>query len=349
MKDGVQKPPFPSYPLEPTVVEYEVDPGWPKRPARLGPPQAVAGIAVDRNDRIWCAQRGEEPIQAYTTAGELVRSWGRGQFSLPHALRMDGQRNVWVSDAEQHTVRKFTREGELLMPLGVKGQAGDDGTHFNRPTDVAVTPAGDIFVTDGYGNRRVVHFDGRGRFVKEWGTFGSGPGEFVLPHQIVMDSRGTLYVADRNSGRIQVFDQQGRFLQQWANIIMPWGLWISPSKSFPHRPGKPASPKAGCPACPCGNDSDEIWCCGTSPQWWRKGDQYPPPKDQIVVRFAADGRVLQLWSAPIGKEGQAKPGELNWVHAIALDSRGSIYLGEITGKRAQRFVRNPPLSETAAR
>ena len=322
MAGKTEKAPFPSHPLEPTVIEYDVDPAWPKRPAHLGPPQAVAGIAVDRDGRIWCAQRGEEPIQVYTTAGDLVCSWGRGQFSAPHALRIDGQGNVWASDFEQHTVRKFTPEGRLLMTLGVAGQAGDDQSHFNRPTDVAVTPAGDIFVTDGYGNRRVVHFDGHGRFVKEWGSFGSGPGQFVLPHQIVVDSKGTLYVADRNSGRIQLFDQQGRFLQQWLNIIMPWGLWISPQ--------------------------DEIWCCGSSPKWWRKGDQYPPPKDQICVRFAGDGRVMQLWTAPIGKEGQAKPGELNWVHCIALDSRCDIYVGEINGKRAQRFVRNPPLSETSA-
>ena len=92
---------------------------------------------------------------------------------------------------------------------------------------MAITPLGDVFVTDGYGNRRVVHFDAQGRFLKAWGGYGGGPGQFSLPHMIVIDSQGVLYVADRNSGRIQFFNQQGRFLDQWTNLIMPWGLWIS--------------------------------------------------------------------------------------------------------------------------
>jgi hypothetical protein len=310
---AAQKPPsYPSYPIEPTVVEYVVDPSWPQRPDHLGPPAATAAIAVDREDRIWCLQRSEVPVQVYTTEGKLVASWGRGLFKAPHNLRFDPEGHVWIVDHEQHTVQKFTTDGKLLMTLGVPGKAGEDETHFNRPTDVAITPAGDLFVTDGYGNRRVVHFDKTGKFVKTWGKFGGGPGEFVLPHMIVVDSKGTLYVADRNSGRIQLFDQEGNFLEQWTNLIMPWGLWIS--------------------------DSDEIWCCGSSPQLWRKDGGYPPPKDQIFMRFSTDGKVRQLWTVPKGEDGKQQPGECNWVHSIALDSQGNVYVGDIMGKRAQKFV-----------
>jgi DNA-binding beta-propeller fold protein YncE len=253
------------------------------------------------------------PVQVYTPEGELVRSWGRGQFAGVHSIRFDAEGNVWIADFQRHVVEKFTPEGKLLLTLGTPGESGEDDRHFNRPTDMAITPAGDVFVTDGYGNRRVVHFDPRGNFVKAWGRYGGGPGEFCLPHQIVVDSRGVLYVADRNSGRIELFDQQGKLLDQWTNLIMPWGLWISPQ--------------------------DDLWVCGSSPQWWRKDGEYPPPKDQIFMRFSTDGKLRQLWTVPLGQDGQEKPGQCNWLHCIAVDSKGNLYAGDINGKRVQKFVR----------
>ena len=304
---------YPSYPPEPTVIEYVVDPDWPQRPDELGPRGAIAGVEVDGDDQVWAVERTEVPVQVYSPEGKLVRSWGQGKLKGAHTLRFDPEGNVWVSDFSLHVLRKFTPEGELLMTLGMLGKAGDDEHHFNRPTDMAITPAGDIFVTDGYGNRRVVHFDAEGKFVKAWGEFGSGPGQFVLPHMIVVDRRGTLFVADRNSGRIQLFDQTGKFLEEWSNLIMPWGLWISPQ--------------------------DDLWVCGTSPQWWHKDGEYPPPKDQIFMRFSTDGRVRQLWTVPLGRDGEEKPGECNWLHCVALDSKGNIYAGDIMGKRLQKFVR----------
>ncbi|NLX96286.1 MAG: 6-bladed beta-propeller [Rhodopirellula sp.] len=303
-----------SYPQEPTVIEYAVDPTWPQRPESFGAPGGVPSIVVDREDRIWCLERCDEPVQVYSTDGKLIASWGRDRFAGPHSLRFDPEGHVWIADFQRHTVEKFTTDGKLLLTLGTPGEAGEDKSHFYRPTDMAVTPAGDIFVTDGYGNRRVVHFDGQGRFVKSWGRYGSGPGEFVLPHMIVVDSQGILYVADRNSGRIQLFRQNGEFIDQWANLIMPWGLSIF--------------------------GADEIWCCGTSPQRWYSNGEYPPPKDQIFMRFSSDGKLRQLWTVPKAEDGQEKPGECNWLHAIAVDSQGNVYLGDINGKRAQKFIRS---------
>ena len=303
----------PNYPPEPTVIEYTVDPNWPKRPAEFGPRAGVPGIAVDREDRIWCLERCQVPVQVYTPQGDLVKSWGKGQFKGPHSLRFDGQGNVWITDYAAHVAKKFTSEGELLLTLGTPGEAGEDETHFSGPTDTAITPAGEVFVSDGYGNRRVVHFDAQGKFVKAWGGYGSGPGQFCLPHQVVLDSRGVLYVADRNAGRIQLFDQQGKFLDQWSHLIMPWGL--------------------------CMTAGDELWVCGSSPQAWFRDGAYPPPKDAIFLRFSTDGKARQLWTVPVGLDGQEQPGQCNWLHAVAVDSQGNLYAGDINGKRIQKFIR----------
>ena len=305
----------PSYPPEPTVIEYTVDPTWPKRPAEFGPSAAVPGIAVDREDHIWCLERGKVPVQVYTRDGNLVKSWGQGQFKGPHSVRFDSQGNVWIADFAAHVVKKLTPDGQLLLTLGTPGKPGCDKTHFAGPTDVAVTPKGDLFVSDGYGNRRVVHFNAQGKFIKAWGSYGGRPGQFCLPHQIVLDSRGVLYVADRNSGRIELFDQQGKLIEQWAHLMMPWGLCMTPR--------------------------DELWVCGSSPQAWYRDGSYPPPKDQIFMRFSTDGKLRQVWTVPVGHDGKEQPGDCNWLHAVAVDSQGNLYAGDIMGKRMQKLVRAP--------
>jgi DNA-binding beta-propeller fold protein YncE len=232
-----------------------------------------------------------------------------------HQIKIDAQGMIWLADAGNHTVLQCTPEGKLLKTLGTPGELGCDETHFNRPTDMAITPDGQVFVSDGYGNARVVHFDARGQFVKSWGKLGTAPGEFNLPHAIVLDSKGRLYVADRNNARVQVFDQTGKLLDVWQDLLVPWGLWISPK--------------------------DEIWACGCSPMQWREEDANLscPPKDQLFMKFDPSGRVLQLWTVPKGVDGEEQPGELNWVHGIALDSQGNIYATDIMGQRAQKFVK----------
>ena len=259
----------PSYPRTNLSTGYEVVPSWPARPKDLtwG---AVAGIAISPSDQIWTFNRGAVPVQVYTADGELVRSWGQGQFREPHQVRIDRKGFVWLVDSGLHVVKKFTPEGKLLLTLGTPGEPGEDSTHLNRPTDVAVAPGGDIFVADGYGNNRIVHFDERGQFVRTWGSLGFGPGQFSLPHSIALDSRGRLFVADRNNARVQVFDQAGRFLDEWRDLLVPWHIVIT--------------------------ERDEIYVCGSSPMRWPK---LPipglivgiPPKDQLVMVFTPDGRA----------------------------------------------------------
>jgi 6-bladed beta-propeller len=312
---------YPSHAVDPVIVEYDVDPAWPNHPDTVAPFGWVSGMAIDGLGQVWVFNRGKDPIQVYTAEGEFVRTWGRGDFSDPHQIRIGPEGNIWVADFGLHIVQKYTPEGELLMTLGVRGEKGSDEAHFNMPTDMAVTPDGDIFVTDGYGNRRVVHFDRDGRFIKSWGEYGSGPGQFVLPHAIVVDSDGLLYVADRNSGRIQVFDQDGTHRDTWANLIMPWGLSVT--------------------------DGDEIWVCGSSPHWWVRDGYAPEYKDQMLMRFNRGGAVQQVWSLPLGDIGpdknnpdtsHLKHGETVGVHCIVQDTAGNLYIGDIYGQRAQKLV-----------
>jgi DNA-binding beta-propeller fold protein YncE len=304
----------PVYPKVNAALGYKVDPAWPKRPADH-PWAEMPGVAIDAQDRVYCFTRADPPVQVFDAEGNFIRSWGQDLFQSAHHIKVDHQGNIWLADIKLHVVRKCTPEGKLLLTLGTPGVEGNDEAHFNMPTDVAITPGGDVFVADGYGNARVVHFDKHGKFVKTWGTLGSNPGQFSTMHAIAADSQGRLYVADRNNVRVQVFDQAGKLLDVWNNLIVPWGLYVT--------------------------KNDDIWVCGSSPMRWRPDDQALgcPPKDQVLMRFNPQGKLLQLWGVPKGADGLERPGELNWVHAIAVDSKGNLYCGDIKGKRAQKFTR----------
>lgn len=317
------QPARPAYPRISLSSGYEVDGSWPSRPSDLSW-GAMAGIAIDPRGQVWLFNRGPKPLQVFTPEGRLVRTWGEGQFREPHQIRFDREGNLWLADSGLHVVRKFDPDGTPRLTLGEAGVPGDDSAHFNRPTDMAIAPSGDVFVSDGYGNNRIVHFDRDGKFVKAWGSLGTRPGQFSLPHSIAVDSRGTLYVADRNNARVQVFDQDGTFLAEWDDLMVPWHIVI--------------------------NDRDEIHVCGSSPMRW---PPLPipglplgiPPKDQLVIVFDPSGRVRRLWTFPKGQSS----GALDWVHAMAVDGDGNLYLGDIQGRRGQKFRRLEPAVEKGDR
>ena len=297
-----------------TAVGYQHDPGWPRL---LGKARAawgeMSGLCLDHSGNLWAFHRGTSPVEIYSPAGELVKTWGTGEFGRPHQVRVDQNGHVWLADAGLHVVRQYTVEGKLLRTLGTPGVAGVDASHFNQPTDMAIGPRGDVYVADGYGNNRVVQFNAQGEFVRAWGQLGSGPGEFNLPHSIAMDQRGRLYVADRSNARVQVFDGEGRFLDQWTGLIVPWHIVIT--------------------------GQDEVYICGSSPMRWPKVvlPGLPlgiPPKDQVVAVFDTTGRLRRQWFFPLGR----KEGELDWLHALAVDPQGNLYLGDIKGHRAQKFL-----------
>jgi DNA-binding beta-propeller fold protein YncE len=276
---------------------------------------AVTGVAVDADDKVWICTTGIPPVMVFDQAGHFVKGWGNEYLSGAHQLRLDADGFVWVVDSHDHTVHKFTRDGERLMLLGTPGIPGDDDEHFNEPTDIAMTSNGHLYVADGYRNGRVVQFDTDGNFVRSWGTLGVEVGQLSLPHSIVSDSQDRLYVAERANGRIQVFDPQGNSLDIWQNLVVPWGMMI--------------------------DRSDEIWVCGSSPTAWRQGDVAlgTPPADQLLIKFDPTGRALQQWRVAKGQDGQEASGELNSVHCIAEDSQGALYCGDCKANRIIKLTR----------
>jgi DNA-binding beta-propeller fold protein YncE len=182
-----------------------------------------------------CQGRAEPPILKYDASGRLLKTWGQGMFVFPHGATVDRDGSLWVTDArgaegKGHQVFKFDPEGKVLMTLGRAGVSGSGAGLFDQPTDVVVSPSGDIFVTDSHRNgknNRVVRFTKDGKYIKEWGKKGSGPGEISEPHTIALDSRGRVFVGDRENNRIQIFDQEGKFIDQWRQFGRPSGITIT--------------------------------------------------------------------------------------------------------------------------
>ena len=176
---------------------------------------------------------GVNPIFQFDTSGKMLKTFGAGLFVSPHKLSVDKEGNLWLADNGGHQVFKLSPEGKVLLTLGKKGVAGTGLDEFDAPTDVAVAANGDIFVGDGHsgggtatGNARIVKFDKNGKFLKTWGKKGMGAGEFDVIHTLAFDSRGRLFVGDRQNNRIQIFDQNGKFLAQWFQFGRPSGIYI---------------------------------------------------------------------------------------------------------------------------
>ncbi len=213
------------------ALPHKVDPDWPKLPAGWTF-QETPGVAVDSREHVYVLHRGEHPIMEFDREGKFVRSWGDGVFLRAHGLKVDPEGNLWVVDDGGHTVMKMDAAGRVRMILGRKGQSGETHENFNRPTDVAFAPNGDFYVSDGYGNSRVVKFSKDGRFLKAWGKKGTAEGEFNTPHAVAVDRQGRVYVGDRENRRLQVFDAEGKFLAQWKHVGSPWGLFLTADQSL---------------------------------------------------------------------------------------------------------------------
>jgi peptidylamidoglycolate lyase len=297
---------------------YAVVHGWPVLPDGevFG---VVAGIGADsrgdvlvfhRNERSWPASDvlDTTPIRKATVlrfdgaTGALKQQWGAGQFAMPHGLTIDRDDNVWVTDVALHQVYKFSHDGaRLLLVKGERGVAGADSAHFNRPTKVAIRSDGDFYVSDGYGNSRVIQFRSDGSFVREWGRKGSGRGQFDVPHAVALDSRGRVYVADRENSRVQIFDSTGHYLTAWTGPEY--------GRAFDVAVGR----------------GDTVFIAD--------GGGIPDPPDRsAVIVVAPDGAVLGRF----GRFGYYD-GEFYRAHYLTVAPDGAVYVGD-AGARAQKFI-----------
>jgi DNA-binding beta-propeller fold protein YncE len=216
---------------------YHVNDNWARVPEGID--MRPAAVAVDSKDRVFCFNRSNEhPVVIFDRDGNFLSSWGAGLFRFPHAIRFDEHDNVWLTEEHNGQFMQFTNDGKLLRTIGVKGQRSDTGvpdddftsvawkkvTHgggpFNLPTDIAVIPSGEMYMTDGYGNARVHKFSADGKHLFSWGEPGNAPGQFNLPHGIWHDTRGRLLVADRENDRVQVFDLDGKLLTVWPTELI---------------------------------------------------------------------------------------------------------------------------------
>lgn len=266
----------------------------------------VAGIAVDEKDRVYLFNRGEHPLVILDRDGNYLNAWGEGQFINPHGISLGPDGAVYLTDNEDHTVRKFTPEGKLLLQIGERGKPAGfmSGKPFCRCTHTALSPSGEIYVSDGYGNACVHKYAPDGRHLFSWGQPGTGPGEFNLPHNICCDSDGWVYVADRENHRIQVFDGNGRYETQINFLHRPSGLGIF---------GKT------CPLCIVGELASYLPVNRATPNIG--------PRISIVTH---DGRLVSRLGVVPG--AGTEPGQFVSPHTVAMDSRGDIYVGEVASR-----------------
>jgi hypothetical protein len=264
----------------------------------------VAAVGVDRRDQVYAFNRGAHPVIVFDREGNFLRSWGESIFKRAHGVHMGPDDTIYLTDDGDHTVRKCTLDGRVLLTIGIPGRPAPfmSGDPFRRCTHTALSPDHNIYVSDGYGNARVHLYEPDGRLIKSWGEPGSGPGQFNLPHNIACDADGWVYVADRENHRIQVFSGDGRFETQWHNLHRPSGMYMPPGR---------------CPICYVG----EI-----GPYYEFNRDT--PNLGPRVSVLSNKGELLARISAvPAAGNG---PGQFLSPHGLAVDSRGDLYVGEVS-------------------
>ena len=263
----------------------------------------VAAVAVDKQDRVYVFNRGAHPMCVFDRDGNFLTSWGEDVFHHAHGLHIGPDETLYCTDDGDHTVRQCTLSGKVLLEIGIPGRPSGfmSGTPFNRCTHTALSPKGEIYVSDGYGNARVHKYAPDGKVIASWGGSGCGPGEFNLPHNICCDGDGWVYVADRENHRVQVFDGNGRFETQWHDLHRPSGLYMPPGK---------------CPICYIGEIGPYLE--------FNRGAPNLGPRITIVDH---EGKLItRLGIEPAAGTG---PGQFLSPHGLAVDSRGDLYVGEV--------------------
>jgi hypothetical protein len=263
----------------------------------------VASVAVDSKDRIYVFNRGDHPMVVLDRDGNFIKSWGEGLFSRAHGLHIDSDDNLYCTDDGDHTMRKCSVDGKVLLTIGIPNKPAPfmSGEPFHRCTHTALSPKGEIYVSDGYGNACVHKYTPDGKLMKTWGEAGTDPGQFNIVHNIATDTDGFVYVADRENHRVQVFDGNGKYETQWNNLHRPCALYCCGGKHPNFIIGELG------PGMPVNRRSPNLG-----------------PRLSIVD--ARGKRIARLG----GENGPGlETGKFLAPHGIARDSRGDIYVGEV--------------------
>jgi sugar lactone lactonase YvrE len=265
---------------------------------------ATAAVAFDARGHLWVLTRGAVAFFEFDDKGAYVRSFGDKLFTRAHGLRIDREGNLWAGDVGAHTVRKFSRDGQVLLTIGTAGEAGEwneaaGSRKLNQPNDIVVADNGDVFIAQGHtpgerGDARVLKFDKAGRFLAQWGGKGAGPGQFQVAHGLAIDAKGLLWVADRENQRIQVFDQKGTFVREMKYAGLPCAFDIGREYVY--------------------------MVNGFAGQ---------------VVRMDLAGKVL----AVVGRPGKG-PGEFGEAHFIAVSPKQELFVADSVNGALVKFVRN---------
>ncbi|MFT6580961.1 MAG: sugar lactone lactonase YvrE [Alphaproteobacteria bacterium] len=275
----------------------------------------MAAVAIDHKDQVYVFNRGEHPMIVFDREGNFLRSWGEDIFSRPHGLHIGLDETIYCTDDGDHSMRRCTLDGKVLLELGVSGKPAPymSGEPFHRCTHTALSPTGDIYVSDGYGNSRLHKYSPDGKLLMAWGEPGNDPGQFNIAHNICCDDDGWVYVADRENHRVQVFDGNGKFETQWYDMHRPCGLCMSAGKDPLFYVGELG------PGMPVNKDMPNIG-----------------PRVSIMDN---QGKLLsRLGATPGGRD----PDRFIAPHGLAVDRHGDIYVGEVAFTAWPRFSSEAP-------
>src|SRR6267154_3429553 len=274
---------------------YRVAENWAKLPDGWNLTD-VGAVAVDRRDRIYVFNRGEHPMVVLNRDGSFIKSWGEGVFQRAHGLHIDADDNLYCTDDGDHTVRKCTPDGKVLLTIGIPGRPSPfmSGEPFHRCTHTALSPQCDrLYISDGYGNARIHKYTPDGKLQKSWGEPGTDPGQFNIAHNICCDPEGWVYLADRENHRVQVFDGNGKWETQWNNLHRPNGMCL-------------------------GHGHDPLCYIGEGGPAGEINKDWPNIGPRVSIH-TLKGQVVARLGKPHGGMG---PGQFTSPHGIAVDSRG---------------------------
>src|SRR5262245_34020957 len=295
------------------AIDFEPVAGFLKLPEgmKLGP---CSGVDIDSRGNVYVIQRQSPPILCFDSSGRFLRSLGTSLIGSDpemvgaHGIRADKDDFIWITDRDRHLVRKFDQTGQLLLTIGTERSPGTGPNQFNRPTDIAFGPSGEIYVADGYGNSRVMKFDRHGKFLKTWGDKGTGPSQFDLPHTIAVGQGERVYVGDRYNSRIQIFDSEGNLQEIWPGFV------------------------------PCGMSFDRsgnlFVADGVSKVLQIDG------RGRVVKSWGKEAEELGLQPAQRVVPPIANPGGWRFVpHLMAVDGQGSAYLADVPNQMLHKLQR----------